>query len=261
MLLSVVCCGALFFSGEVFATNLQYKLNYAWAWGGGVGSNPAGYEGIGWIDMSRVNIPETDGDLSGYAWAGDYGWISFNGGDLADCSPSLTQAKRVGSNITGGARILAIKNESAGNRGGFDGCISLSGSTYGLRLKTDASGFQTGATGSYAWSGDLGWIDFARVAFATTTPTDPTPPAPTTFRCLGSKTNATACPNADNDVILQALTANKARQLVSTCAVVDLATAPDPQKISLACTSTCNSGYKISTSGLSCVRDTSGGGR
>ncbi len=142
-----------------------------WLWGGGVTTNPVGYDGAGWASMNDtnagsgggtygVNIPAS-GDLSGYAWNEHYGWISFNGVDLAGCAPALSQATRTGSNITGGARILSIRDAGA-NAGGFDGCISLSGtatngSPYGVAV--------SGTTlGGYAWSSDLGWIDMSRAS-------------------------------------------------------------------------------------------------
>lgn len=135
-------------------------LASGYAWGGGASNNEVGvYEGMGWIDMSGVSIPSTDGPLSGYAWSGGagepggYGWISFEGSDVADCVPPLAPAARVGDTIVGGASILAIKDELAGNRGGYDGCIVLDGVT------VNADGTLDG----YAWSSDLGWIDMDAV--------------------------------------------------------------------------------------------------
>ncbi|MEY3784454.1 MAG: hypothetical protein RLZZ230_776, partial [Candidatus Parcubacteria bacterium] len=128
-----------------------------WAWGGGVTANPAGYDGMGWISFNSsdcdtnndgkndnalcgavnsvvtsygVNFPSGDGPITGYAWNEYYGWISFNGGDLAGCSPVMASAARVGNALTGGARIMAIKTAvAAGNAGGYDGCIDLSTAT------------------------------------------------------------------------------------------------------------------------------------
>ena len=166
--------GLLF--GLVLAVVFQYSAALAgvadsmrgFAWGGTSSSNGA-YQGIGWISMNSlsdgsgvnygVNIPFTDGPLSGYAWSEHYGWISFNGGDLSGCSPALSQATRSGNNITGGARILSIRNEGA-NSGGFDGCISLSGPGYGLTINGSNSPY---SLSGYAWSSDLGWIDFSGV--------------------------------------------------------------------------------------------------
>ena len=147
------------------------------AWGGGATTNGAGYEGTGWLSFNNlsdgssvdygVNIPTTgNGSLSGYAWSEHYGWLSFNSGDLSGCSPALAAPARSGGNITGGARILAIKTAlAAGNAGDYDGCVSLSGSApnYGVTISgNNLSG--------YGWSSDLGWIDFTGVTNAITCP-------------------------------------------------------------------------------------------
>ncbi len=146
------------------------------AWGGTPSADGA-YSGLGWISMNNisdasatsygVNIPLVNGALSGYAWSEYYGWISFNGADLAGCAPALSQATRTGNNITGGARIIAIRDQLAlGNAGGYDGCISLSGTaadttTYGLTVSGSASPL---SVNGYAWSSDLGYISFSGTA-------------------------------------------------------------------------------------------------
>lgn len=161
----------------VFAGVSQNGSGYAW--GGGATTNGSGYGGMGWISFNNltdgsatdygVNIPTTDGSLSGYAWSENYGWVSFNGADLATCAPSLSQATRTGGNITGGARILGIKDTvAAGNAGGFDGCISLSGSGYGVTISGNS-------LSGYAWSSDLGWIDFTNVTNGSSSGSCPLP--------------------------------------------------------------------------------------
>ena len=152
-----------------------FKYNFAsagagesvrgFAWGGT--ESLGGYQGFGWISLNNitdgasvnyvVNVPASDGNLSGYAWSEHYGWISFNGADLAGCAPALTQAKVTGSTVTGGARVIATR-DAAGNSGGFDGCISLSGSNYGVTAVNSGSGYKL--LQGYVWSSDLGWIDF-----------------------------------------------------------------------------------------------------
>jgi hypothetical protein len=180
-----------------------------WAWGGGVDTNPVtmdppandnppGYQGMGWISFNStdcntddsaddsndnidcgligstigrygVDIPSSNGNLSGYAWSEHYGWISFNGADLAGCAPVLLPAARSGNDITGGARVVSICDGNGdddcrdvgvdnlfSNSGGFDGCISLSGPGYGLTVNP-AGGLVNG----YAWSSDFGWINFS----------------------------------------------------------------------------------------------------
>ncbi len=137
---------------------------FAW---GGTFSDDSAYQGIGWVSLNNlsdgtgidygVQVPSRDGAVSGQAWSEHYGWISFEGADLSGCTPALAPAARSGSAITGGARILAIRDEG-GNAGGFDGCISLSGAGYGLTVNGSASPY---TLSGHAWSSDLGWIDFA----------------------------------------------------------------------------------------------------
>lgn len=163
--------------------------------------NPAGYDGMGWISFNSTNcdtdsdgtvddpdciaaidaaaavggyapkyaqadygvsIPMGAGDLSGYAWSDYYGWISFEDADIADCAPALAPAARTaGDHITGGARILAIKEAKAAlNAGGYDGCIVFDHGRADEPTIDTAAGALTG----YAWSSDLGWIDMSAVA-------------------------------------------------------------------------------------------------
>jgi hypothetical protein len=152
---------------------VAYAVSYAgWGWGGTPGPDGSAdaYQGVGWVSFNYqdiegatveygVEVPEGEGNVTGYAWAGDYGWISFQGADLAGCA-GLGQARRnADDTITGGARFLAIKDAfESGNSGGYDGCISLSGSandggTYGISVSPD------GTLDGYAWSSDLGYID------------------------------------------------------------------------------------------------------
>lgn len=154
----------LFAQTAVFASLTESARGFAW---GGMPSADGAYQGMGWISLNNlsdgsgtsygVHIPFGNGNLSGYAWSTHYGWISFNGADLAGCSPALGQATRSGNAISGGARIIAIR-DAGGNAGGFDGCISLSGTGYGLTIGGSASPY---TLSGYAWSSDLGWINFS----------------------------------------------------------------------------------------------------
>lgn len=127
-----------------------------------------------------VNIPAIDGVLSGYAWSSSLGWIDFApAADMvrypgcgfppvapAQCFP----AKRTGNNLEGWARFSGIESELAkGNSGGWEGWISLKGTavdgyTYGVEI-SKMDGKLTGEVGdagpTYAWSNELGYIDFS----------------------------------------------------------------------------------------------------
>ncbi|MFZ2226088.1 MAG: hypothetical protein WA064_01055 [Candidatus Moraniibacteriota bacterium] len=153
----------------VSADNSASKLT-GWLWGGsddGLGNAT----GVGWASTSSagygIAIPIGDGTLSGYGWSENIGWISFNASDLAGCPSGSCLAVKSGNSITGWARILSIKDALAGgNSGGWEGWISLAGAGYGLQINPDGS-FTKSATTSYAWSNELGWIDFSRVSFKT----------------------------------------------------------------------------------------------
>lgn len=163
--------GAVIVSGSfqftpAFADLSESMRGFAW---GGSFSNDAAYQGLGWLSLNNlsdgtgidygVHVPSRDGTVSGQAWSEHYGWLSFEAADLSGCNPALSAATRLGTTITGGARILAIRDEG-GNAGGFDGCVSLAGAGYGLNINGSASPY---TLSGYAWSSDLGWLDFTGV--------------------------------------------------------------------------------------------------
>lgn len=153
------------FAGVVYISHAGTGENATgWLWGGsddGAGNNT----GLGWISMNDinptsgggsygVNIPDVSCsgagcNLSGYAWSSNVGWINFNG------------AQRSGNMLTGWAKITSIETAAAaGNSGGWQGQISLSGNAtngnpYGVSIDP-----ATNKLSGYAWSDELGWIDF-----------------------------------------------------------------------------------------------------
>lgn len=161
-----------------------------WAWGGGVTLNPVGFDGIGWISMGStvaptyaVNVPSS-GNLSGYAWSEHYGWISFNASDVAGCpGGGICDARRSGDNILGWARIISIcdtgnagnahtrdghcdAGDDGWNAGGWNGWIKLDvGGGHGLLVSRMN---KSGVTPTYAYSDELGWIDFSFAGFGNT---------------------------------------------------------------------------------------------
>lgn len=142
-----------------------------WLWSGGAGPNDGTNTNVGWISINNtnqngatnygVNIPSSNGDVTGYAWSENIGWISFNAADTAGCPQNPCGAVRVvGNNIKGWARILGIRDAlAAGNSGGWQGWISLSGPQYGVKINADNT-----LTG-FGWSDELGWIDFSRAKY------------------------------------------------------------------------------------------------
>lgn len=125
-----------------------------------------------------VDIPSGNGNLSGYAWSEYYGWVSFNAGDVAGCPAGTCTPRRAGNTLLGWARILAIRDAGL-NAGGWSGWISLSdanfgGSNYGVTI--DVANHLV----SYAYSDELGWIDFSITSIS------PIPPVATLKICEGS---------------------------------------------------------------------------
>ncbi|HRZ33959.1 MAG TPA: hypothetical protein P5548_03625 [Candidatus Moranbacteria bacterium] len=148
-----------------------------WLWGGsddGAGNKT----GVGWISANNINsgaggsvsyglnIPTSSsgGDLSGYAWSENLGYIAFDnsGGYLSGCPDGNCVSKRVADNtLQGWARIVSIADAyKVGNSGGWLGWIKLNGtaqngSKYGVLVASD------GKLSGYAWSDELGWINFS----------------------------------------------------------------------------------------------------
>lgn len=177
-----------------------------WLWGGGTetdGSLPGDgtNTNVGWISMNSLNcdadgnglsdqnnginpncpvngtavvdygvtIPDSDGDLSGYAWSENIGAIAFDNSDgyLNNCPAGngACSARRVGNEIKGWARFVGIAEAaSVGNSGDWEGWIKLNGSGWGLDI-TKMDG--TGINPTYAYSDELGWIDFSKSRIVT----------------------------------------------------------------------------------------------
>jgi hypothetical protein len=137
------------------------------------GGNLSGYawsSNVGWISFSGtasngtsygVLISSADNQtLSGYAWNSNIGWVNFGANSCG------SQAKMVGGALQGWAQATSADNN------GWDGCINLSGtgggSSYGPSIAggVNQSGtFNNSATSNYAWGSDVvGWIDFSQVS-------------------------------------------------------------------------------------------------
>lgn len=148
-----------------------------WGWGGTEDIDGAGgaYDGMGWVSFgdTGINIPVGDGPISGYAWSGHYGWISFDALDLGGCPSGNCIAERVGTDIKGWARIISIcdtgnagnnhlkdghcdANDDGYNAGGWSGWIQLDAA--GNDSVRIVAGAQGDGLAGYAWSDELGWI-------------------------------------------------------------------------------------------------------
>lgn len=133
-------------------------------------SAPSGCPPIGTaIPNYGVDIPASDDNVTGYAWSPNIGWIDFapvpdpTYPTVATGDDYSYAAQRVGDELRGWARIVGIQTES-GNSGGWQGWIRLHSDSddpvsYGLDI-TKMDG--TGNNPTYAWSDELGWVDFSR---------------------------------------------------------------------------------------------------
>ena len=173
-----------------------------WLWGGsddGAGNNT----GVGWISVNNTNqggavnygvsVPSSTGDISGYAWSENIGWISFNAADIAGCPQGSCKAEKVaGNNLKGWARILGIRDAlAAGNSGGWQGWISLSGAQYGVKINADNT------LSGYGWSDELGWIDFSRAKVKVCSPMTCSTKTPCVGESYSSCDGLSFCGSAD----------------------------------------------------------------
>jgi len=146
-------------------------------------------QGIGWTLFSNsayhlatpfgVYVDGSTGELSGYSWNSNVGWVTFNTSDLVKCNTNPGDSCPVGSGgnphghinvkispagvITGNgitdgwARFCGVFVSGCSGalrpniqRGGWDGWVSLAGPNYGIVYHTDTQQF----TG-YAWGGGI----------------------------------------------------------------------------------------------------------
>jgi len=152
--------------------------------------------GMGWLSFNCIsggNCGSADygvnvdaaGNITGYAWSSNYGWLKFGGFDVTDFPTgggTIAENAKVNlgnGQVTGWARFCSVAANSAlctGTvptivNGGWDGWVSLRGTNYGVTLTGNAFS-------GYAWGGDdngknvVGWIDFSQVDYFPVT--DPT---------------------------------------------------------------------------------------
>src|SRR3989344_2310711 len=175
------------FPSKSNAQVIQCPLS-GWGWAGYVnpnlGDNGSNYlrdmEGMGWLSFSGTSsgagggtyevVKEPNGDLTGYAWSSNVGWIRFGG--LSGFPAGGGNAKLVGnSSITGWARACAVfASDCSGAlapnyyRGGWDGWISLSGGSYGITYNSNNEELS-----GWAWGGDVvGWLSFRGANYGAT---------------------------------------------------------------------------------------------
>lgn len=181
LVLSIVTC----LSWWTFASAGQNENARGWLWGGGAEpDNAPPYDGsntnVGWISANNlssggsvsygVSIPAANGPVTGYAWSEHMGWINFgpSSGAVPAGSGCANGVSRSGNDLVGCARFVNIETAlGQGNSGGWSGWIKMKGSTYGVTVSATGTSVNNQTTyplGGYAWSEELGWVDFSRMS-------------------------------------------------------------------------------------------------
>jgi hypothetical protein len=150
---------------------------------GSNGCPPAGTK----ISNYGVNIDKNTGELSGYAWSSNIGWITFNKDQLVNCPSgdckAWTDFSKEPKEINGWARACSVFQSGCSgalktNRGDWDGWIKLNDSfsrddplnKYGVWAEVPPSPSPSQLRG-YAWGGNatnddwlkkavVGWVSF-----------------------------------------------------------------------------------------------------
>jgi len=143
--------------------------------------------GIGFFyNNDKSALAQTgSGDLSGYGWSSNIGWVSFSGplyGVTIDSSGNFSGyawSSNVGWLNMSGVKMTAGKLTGFGqftaSGGGWDGKVSFSGtatdgSPYGVNVASD------GSFSGYAWGDEVvGWLDMSRVTADIVVPPECTP--------------------------------------------------------------------------------------
>ncbi len=144
-------------------------------------------DNIGWVSLNCSNTNDcsptwglslSGSAVTGYAWSDNIGWIKF--GELGPTFPagggSATEAAFSGGNFSGWAR--ACTGTTSGNctnkigrTDGWDGWISLSGTSPTYKVDTDANASYLPQT-SGAWGSEVvGWLGAKVTATASCVPT------------------------------------------------------------------------------------------
>jgi hypothetical protein len=209
----------------------------------GTNENVAGWgwsSTIGWISLNctdpntctpatnyGVNVDTTQnlnrGAISGFAWSPNIGWVSFNPSDTVSRCPTTAPAHidLTTGVVTGWARAIA-GNPSTG----WDGCISLSGSNYGLTMNPT-----TGGLTGFAWGSTVvGWVSFNGLVTLspnqpalslTAAPTQLAIPGPTTLNWTSANVQTTSCSSSWAGAVAaigtQVVTVNQTTTFTITC--------------------------------------------
>lgn len=174
----------------------------------------------------KVTVDSATGVLSGYAWSDNIGWVSFMAGDTA------TSACATATGSTAAACTPKISNMTgAATMSGYAKVLAASGSWSGF---INLSGVTVSASvnsaprslSGFAWGSDVvGWIDMSGVSVASTS-------MPVTVTLTSSNQNIQDSPVASNQTVLvysssaATSTTSKATSCVGTKTVGGVAQTP-----------------------------------
>ncbi len=134
---------------------------------------------LNFTGASNVVIDNTSGNFSGYAFADDVGWVAFGTVDNAQGPVNL--------NLTTGAVTGKAKVINTGAYIDFGGASNV--------VITVPAGVFSG----YAWSDDMGWLNFSDTGVHTSTSLDTTPPSGGSITYTNGYQNSTTIVLTVND--------------------------------------------------------------
>lgn len=124
------------------------------------------------IYHANVTIDNYAREMSGYAWSADMGWIYFGGGNSNTEGPVTAD---ISGNLSGKAKVI---------NGGY---IDFNASPTGANAVVSTPG---GVFSGFAWSEDLGWINFTGVSAPAYNPDLLAPDNPASVTAKSTSTGA-----------------------------------------------------------------------
>jgi len=128
-------------AASAYSLGIDATDKYAWG------------ENIGWLNWGTaegaVDVPETDGDLTGYVWGENVGWISLNCSNTSSCGTVDYGVTRTGDDLAGyawGENVGWISFSCANTAT----CGTVD---YGANINTATNELE-----GYAWGENVGWI-------------------------------------------------------------------------------------------------------
>ncbi len=183
------------FNSPVNGSSTDNVSGYAWE-ADGPNPSPPGLGGTDWLSFNCVTDPagcgasnygvtvdSVTGNMSGYAWSDNFGWMKFGGlsgfPTGSGTTPSDAKVDLSTGTVTGWARFCSVFVTGCSGSvlpttatGGWDGWVSLSGDNYASPNLFGNGGVtynkNSGSFKGYAWGGPdvVGWIDFSQVLYA-----------------------------------------------------------------------------------------------